>query len=62
MCEKGERRSGREMTDDGSLGKGTVKGSVFPREGMRYFNYGGRALALSSTGYLHLLSRLFVSP
>lgn len=30
------------MTDNGSLGKGTVKGSVFPRGGMRYLKYGGR--------------------
>jgi hypothetical protein len=53
MCAKGrwEDQEEREVTDNGSLGKGTVKGSVFPGEGMRYLKYGGRALLYSSTRY-----------
>lgn len=44
-------QEGREVTDNGSLGKGTVKGSVFPGEGMRYLAYGEGALVHSSTRY-----------
>lgn len=53
MCEGEIGRLGgkRSVTDNGSLGKGTVKGSVFPRGGMRYLRYGGKALVHSSTGY-----------
>lgn len=45
------------MTDNGSLEKGSVKGgSVFPGEGMRYLDYGGRALVQLSTGYFQCRS------
>jgi hypothetical protein len=42
--------------DNGSLEKGTVKGSVFPGEGMRYLDYGGKALVHSRTGYFQCRS------
>lgn len=58
MCAKGrwKDQEGRGVTDNGSLEKGTVKGSVFPGEGMRYLDYGGRALVHSSTGYFQCRS------
>lgn len=53
MCAKGrwKDQEGRVVTENGSLGKGSVKGSVFPGEGMRYLEHGGRALVQWSTRY-----------